>query len=336
MEQLREFQPRFAHALEPLTGVPEDIISADAETIASADEVDLVLVATTGLAGLKPVLAALRAGKQVALANKEVLVAAGHLVIAEARRCNAVIRPVDSEHSAVWQCLAGESTARVKAAWLTASGGPFYSLSMDDLRSVTAEHALRHPTWQMGRKVTIDSATLMNKGLEVIEAHHLFGLPYDRIKVVVHRQSIIHAMVEFTDGAVKAQLAPPDMRLPIQYALGWPERLDLGLAAPLDLVRSGVLTFESPDMGRFPCLRLALEAGEKGGSWPSALCGADEMVVQLFLEGRIGFAEMPVILDRVLQAHAGTSEPGLEEVLAAEKWGRLTAYRYSREGKRCQ
>jgi 1-deoxy-D-xylulose-5-phosphate reductoisomerase len=336
MEQVREFKPRLAGAAGPLPDLPPGTSAANVEDIVTAEDVDLVLVATAGLAGLKPTLAALRAGKQVALANKEVLVAAGDLVMGEAHRREAVVRPVDSEHSAVWQCLAGELPARIKAVWLTASGGPFYGRSAAELREVTADRALQHPTWQMGRKVTIDSATLMNKGLEIIEAHHLFSLPFNQLKVVVHRQSIIHALVEFTDGAVKAQLASPDMRLPIQYAFTWPDRLDQGLAATLDLARSGMLTFESPDEGRFPCLGLAREAGARGGSWPAALCGADEMAVQLFLEGRVGFTEIPVIVDKTLQAHRGVSQPGLEEIFAAEKWGRLTALHYSREGNRCQ
>jgi 1-deoxy-D-xylulose-5-phosphate reductoisomerase len=336
LEQIHEFKPSLAAADAPLPGLPSGTIPAEVEEIVTSSEVDLVLVATAGLAGLMPTLAALRAGKQVALANKEVMVVAGDLVMEEAHRRNAIIRPVDSEHSAIWQCLSGEPPSGVKTVWLTASGGPFYGLAEAGLREVTAERALRHPTWRMGRKVTIDSATLMNKGLEIIEAHHLFALSFDRLKVVVHRQSLVHAMVEFNDGAVKAQLASPDMRLPIQYAFSWPGRLDRSLVASLDLVRGGMLTFEAPDEVRFPCMGLARSAGERGGSWPAVLCGADEMAVQLFLEGRIGFSEIPVIVDKVLQAHNGVSRPELGEIFAAEKWGRLTALHFSREGNRCQ
>jgi 1-deoxy-D-xylulose-5-phosphate reductoisomerase len=294
------------------------------EEIVSQPEVDLVVVATPGRVGLLPTLAAIRAGKMVALSNKEVLVMAGELVMAEARRCGIEIRPVDSEHSALWQCLQGENRQDVSRVWLTASGGPFRDFSMDRLENVTSEEALRHPTWKMGRKVTIDSATLMNKGFEVIEAHWLFGLPYDQIRVIIHHESIIHSMVEFVDGSFKAQLGAPDMRLPIQYALNYPERLPNSFHR-LDWQQLQALTFRQPDFERFPCLALAFEAGKQGGTAPAVLSAADEVAVELFIQGKIGFTDIPGILSKTLTAHHSIPSPTLEEILAADEWGRQKA-----------
>lgn len=291
------------------------------EEMASLPDVDVVVVATSGKAGLFATLAAVRAGKSVAIANKEPLVMAGHIITQEAELASASILPIDSEHSAIWQCLNGESEHPGQII-LTASGGPFRTYTPAQLRDVTPEQALRHPSWQMGKKVTIDSATLMNKGLEVIEAHWLFGLPIDRIRVVVHPQSIIHSMVEFQDGSVKAQMSPPDMRLPIQYALSHPERWANPDLPRLDWDTLKSLTFEPPDFGRFPCLKLGIEAGKAGGTIPAVLCAADEVAVEAFLAGKVGFTDIPRIIERTLAQHDRLPEPGIEDILAADGWAR--------------
>ncbi|MCL0076458.1 1-deoxy-D-xylulose-5-phosphate reductoisomerase [Dehalococcoidia bacterium] len=295
------------------------------EELASHPDVDLVVVATSGKAGLLPTLAAIRSGKAVALANKEALVMAGGIVMAEARRYGVEIRPVDSEHSAIWQCLQGEESNQIAQIILTASGGPFRDRSPEELGGITAEQALQHPTWHMGRKVTIDSATLMNKGMEVIEAHWLFGLPYDRIKVMIHPGSIIHSMVEFVDGSVKAQLGVPDMRLPIQYALSHPERWANPVLPELNLEKIDSLELEPVDMERFPCLKLAVEAGTAGDTYPAVLCAADEMAVDFFLGGKIGFLDIPRLIRDTLDLHGRVANPALEDILAADDWARATA-----------
>jgi len=293
------------------------------EKIAGHSDVNLVVVATSGEAGLLPALAAIRSGKVVALANKEALVMAGEIVMGEARRCRVEIRPVDSEHSAIWQCLQGEKSNQIAQIILTASGGPFRDRS--HLGGITAELALRHPTWNMGRRVTIDSATLMNKGMEVIEAHWLFGVPYDRIKVMIHPGSTIHSMVEFVDGSVKAQLGAPDMRLPIQYALSHPERWANPWLPGLDFDKINSLELEPVDLERFPCLKLAIEAGTAGDTYPAVLCAADEMAVELFLSGMIGFLDIPRLIEDTIGRHRPISNPSLEEILAADAWARETA-----------
>ena len=250
---------------------------------------------------------------------------AGHLLVAAARQHGAELRPIDSEHSAIWQCLWGEDRASIARIILTGSGGPFRDLSLDDLARVTPEEALRHPTWQMGHKVTVDSATLLNKGLEAIEAHWLFGVAFDKIEVVLHRESIVHSLVEFRDGSIKAQLGIPDMRVPIQCALTYPQRLPAAQAKRLDLAHLGTLTFCQPEPRRFPCLGLALEAGRRGGTFPAALAAADEVAVEHFLAGRIGFMDIPRVIEAALAAHQGTAEPSLDEVLAADAWARRLA-----------
>ncbi len=291
------------------------------EEMAAHPSVDKLVIATGGRAGLRPLLAAIRAGKVIALSNKEALVMAGAIMTREARLHKATILPVDSEHSAIWQCLHGE-TSKPDKIILTASGGPFRHFSAGDLEKVTVEQALRHPSWKMGKKVTIDSATLMNKGLEVIEARWLFDIPIERIEVVVQEQSIVHSMVEFADGAIKAQLSLPDMRLPIQYALTYPERLPNPALPRLDWSKTGRLTFGLPDPARFPCLGLAVEAGRAGGTCPAVLCGADEVAVEMFLGGRIGFMAIPRLVGRVLAAHRPVREPSLEDIEAAHDWAR--------------
>jgi 1-deoxy-D-xylulose-5-phosphate reductoisomerase len=292
--------------------------------IAAHPDVEIVLVASGGTAGLMPALVALEAGKIVALANKEILVIAGVELTAAAQRGGGELRPVDSEHSAIWQCLWGEREVPRRLI-LTASGGALRDRSLEDLRRVTPEEALRHPTWQMGRKITVDSATLLNKGLETIEARWLFGVPLPRIEVVLHRQSIVHSLVEFADGSVKAQLGYPDMRLPIQCALSYPERLPLAGVAPLNLAQIGSLTFETMDTERFPCLALAMDAGRRGGTYPAVLVAADEVAVEHFLAGRLGFMEIAKLLTEALAEHRGVDDPDLEQILSASDWGRSWA-----------
>ncbi len=296
--------------------------------LAGAPEVDQVVVATSGAAGLAPTLAAIRAGKEVALANKEALVMAGELVIAEARAHGVMLRPIDSEHSALWQCLQGEDLQAVERLVLTASGGPFRDWPAERMAGVTPEEALRHPTWRMGPKITVDSSTLFNKGLEVIEAHWLFGLPYERIAVVVHPQSIVHSMVEFRDGSIKAQMGSPDMRLPIQYALGYPARLPRRYTG-LDWATAGPLTFAPPDEERFPCLRLAREAGAAGSTFPTVLAAADEVAVELFLARRIGFLDIPRLIAGALAAHRPEGALDLESIRAADAWAREWVRRHA-------
>ncbi len=320
--QINQFQPRFVHfqgKKAPLTRAEYEFLSL--EELASHPEVDTVVIATSGKWGLKPTLAAVKAGKRVALANKESLVMAGDIITKEAKRSGAPIIPVDSEHSAIWQCLEGE-TSQPSQIILTASGGPFYNYSPDQLDKVTPEQALKHPSWKMGRKVTIDSATLMNKGLEVIEAHWLFDTPFDNISVLIHPQSIVHSMVEFTDGSVKAQLGYPDMRLPIQYALTYPERLANPQLPQLDWEEIKNLSFTPPDPATFPCLRLAIDAGKKGGTYPAVLCAADEVAVALFLSGHIKFTDIARLVEQALEEHQAIAPPTLEEIMAADDWGR--------------
>lgn len=294
--------------------------------LATRDDVDLVIIATGGVVSLRPVLAALRAGKVVATANKETLVAGGHLVMPEARRLAAAraerladafasplawLRPIDSEHSAIWQCLVGESLERVDALLLTASGGPFLDAPAADFETITPERALRHPTWSMGAKITIDSATLANKGLEVIEAHWLYDVAYDAIEVVIHPQSIIHSAVRFVDGSLKAQLGTPDMRLPIQYALTYPDRRP-SPASAADLVAAGRLDFRAPDIERFPALRVARDAGIAGPWASAALIAADDVAVARFLDGTLSFTGIPRLLETAVERYGGA--PGVPDV----------------------
>jgi 1-deoxy-D-xylulose-5-phosphate reductoisomerase len=326
--QIREFQPKmFCSSVKP--GVDYGGQFLPAEEIASHPDVDFVIMATAGRAGLSPTLAALRAGKTVALASKEVLVIAGEIIVREASINHAQILPIDSEHSAIWQCLQGEES-KPQTLLLTASGGPFYHYSQSQLAEVTPEQALRHPVWKMGKKVTIDSATLMNKGLEVIEAHWLFSFPLDSIEILIHPQSIIHSMVEFMDGSLKAQLSSPDMRLPIQYALSYPRRWPNPGLPRLDWNKINSLDFEPIDYDRFPCLKLAVEAGKSGGTYPAVLCAADEVAVELFLNHRIGFTDIARIVQETLEQHRSISAPSLEEILAADNWARECATRSSR------
>ncbi len=326
-EQTREFHPRLIRCDREGEYLRGRISAAwtTMEEMASHPDADLVVVATVGTTGLAPTLAALRAGKTVALANKEVLVIAGQLITAEANRHKAELRPIDSEHSAIWQCLWGEQPHSVRRIILTASGGPFRDTPPEELDRVTAEQALRHPNWQMGQKITVDSATLLNKGLECIEARWLFDVPLDCIDVLLHRESIVHSLVEFRDGSVKAQLGVPDMRLPIQCALTYPERVP-GTAVPrLDLRHIGALSFGTPDMQRYPCLSLALEAGRRAGTFPAILCAADEVAIQHFLAGHLRFTDIARVIEDALAAHPGTADPTLDDILAADASARACA-----------
>jgi 1-deoxy-D-xylulose-5-phosphate reductoisomerase len=338
-KQVKEFNPR----LVACTGMTvkeiknhlhvTDLEFLSPEDIASHPDIDIVVMAISGTAGLSATLAAVRAGKQIALANKESLVSAGEIITKEAKKHGAEILPVDSEHSAIWQCLRGEKT-KARRIILTASGGPFRRYTQAQMDGITVAQALKHPSWKMGKKVTIDSATLMNKGLEVIEARWLFDMAIKDIVVLVHPQSVIHSMVEFADGSVKAQLGYPDMRLPIQYALSYPDRLKNAELPRLDWGKIRELNFEPPDMEKFPCLGLAIEAGKAGGTCPAVLCAADEAAVGLFLEGRLRFNDIPRLVARVLEKHDKSDHPAIEEIKAADKWGREMVLKMAKvEGK---
>jgi 1-deoxy-D-xylulose-5-phosphate reductoisomerase len=338
--QLRRYQPRVAAmasgaALDRLrkigaaAGIELGAGRDGLVAVASHPDVDLVLCASSGTEGLEAVLAAIADRKTIALANKEVLVMAGGIVTEAARRHGVAILPVDSEHNAIHQCLHGRDRSEVKRLVLTASGGPFRGRSSSDLLSVTAADALKHPTWRMGRKITIDSATLMNKGLEVIEAHWLFGVRADQIEVVVHPQSVVHSLVELIDGSVIAQLGVTDMRLPIQYAFSYPGRWAAALPA-LDLVGAGRLDFDPPDTAAFPCLGLAYRALEAARSLPVVLNAANEIAVARFLDGRLAFAAIPEVIERTMEAHRSAEVSTLAAVRAVDGWARECALEIAR------
>ena len=331
-KQAREFKPRvlsvgtreLAAELREKLDRPEIEILYGIEgvkKVAAMPEADTVVTSIVGIAGLVPTLEAIKNHKNIALANKETLVTAGSIVMEEAQRNHAAIFPVDSEHSAIYQCLNGNRHQDVKQLILTASGGPFRGRSKKSLEHVTAADALKHPNWKMGNKITIDSATLMNKGLEVIEARWLFNVEPDKIKTVVHPQSIIHSMVEYIDGSIMAQLGSPDMRIPIQLALTFPERAENDFSR-LDFLKCGALTFEEPDMEAFPCLGLAFEALKAGGTMPAAMNAANEAVVGLFLAGGIGFLDIPRVVERVMQKHSVNTKPGLDDIIETDRWAR--------------
>ena len=332
-EQCRKYRPKLAvmsteaaanQLKEKIADLPTQILWGEEGLIAAATipDADCIITAVVGMVGLKPTLAAIRAHKRIGLANKETLVCAGQLVMAEAKKYNAEIIPVDSEHSAIFQCLMGcDNRAEVKRILLTCSGGPFYGKSKEELGVVTKADALKHPNWKMGAKITIDCATLMNKGLEVIEAMRLYDLPLEQVDVLIHRQSIVHSMVEFTDGAVMAQLGAPDMRLPIQLAMTYPERS----ATPvdfLDLTTCGALTFAHPDMEAFPCLKLARDCAAKGGTACPAMNGANEEAVALFLDDKIGFYDIYDLVSRAVEVVPFIAEPTLDEILESDRLAR--------------
>lgn len=331
-EQVREFRPEFVSFTAPEKDNQDlrksfekmgcEVLSLT--DIACLPDIDMVVIATSGTAGLDATLSAVKQGKNIALANKESLVSAGEIIMTEAEKSSSQILPVDSEHSAIWQCLNGENQP-ARRIILTASGGPFRGYSEEQMANITVKQALDHPSWRMGKKVTIDSATLMNKGLEVIEARWLFDMPVENIRILVHPRSIVHSMVEFVDGSVKAQLGFPDMRLPIQYALTYPDRLANPGLPVLDWDNFTDLAFEPPDFDKFPCLWLAIEAGKKGGTYPAVLCAADEVAVEAFLAGRIGFTDIAECVERVLEQHRNTLNPEIEDITTADVWARETA-----------
>jgi len=296
--------------------------------LATLEEVDTVISAITGAAGLVPTIAAIQAGKNIALANKETMVMAGPLVIEEVRRRGVTLLPVDSEHSAIFQCLQGHRRDDVRRVILTASGGPFRDFSYEEMGRVSPEQALKHPNWNMGPKITVDSATLMNKGLELIEARWLFGLDIHQIHILIHPQSVIHSMVEYKDGSILAQMGIPDMITPISYALSYPRHVDTMLPA-LDLERVGTLRFMKPDTGKFRCLELALQAAEIGESMPAVLNGANEVAVELFLRGRIGFLEIPSLIEKTMKAHTPFVIDSIEKVMEADAWARQRAAEFA-------
>lgn len=294
------------------------------EELAKSRWVDRVVIAISGSSALAPLLAAIDSGKQVALANKEALVMAGPLIMRQAEKHKALIIPIDSEQSAIWQCLQGEERKSLKRVYLTASGGPLLGATSEELKRVSLKRVLKHPRWRMGKKISVDSATLMNKGLELLEAMYLFGLTAEKIKVLIHPQAIIHSMVEFSDGVLMAQLSATDMRIPIQYALSYPKRLPSAVK-PLDFYAIKGFDFEKPDLKRFPCLELAYEAAREGGTAPAVLNAADEVAVEAFLNKRIKFADIPLTIERVLSGHRNKNNPGLRDILAADSWARLEA-----------
>lgn len=331
--QARQFRPRLAAVYDAaaaavlrdrLSDTDIEVLAGEEGLLAAATlaEADTLVTAVMGSVGLAPTLAAIRQGKRIALANKETLVCAGELVMSAAAECGAEIIPVDSEHSAVFQCLQGcRDRGEVRRILLTCSGGPFYGKTHDQLEHVTAADALRHPNWRMGAKITIDSATLMNKGLEVIEAMRLYALPVEQVQPVIHRQSIVHSLVEFRDGALLAQLGTPDMKLPIRYALTYPYRAETP-DAPLDLLQCGALTFAAPDEDAFPCLRLARQCGKTGGTSCAILNGANEAAVALFLRGDIGFNDIHRCVERALSRVAVKYQPSLADILEADRAAR--------------
>ncbi len=330
-QQAEEFRPQVVAIGDPALA---DRIQIDGtrvvagpqglEEVAALPEADIVLNALVGASGLTPTVHALQAGKRVALANKESLVMGGELVMGMIAETGGELIPVDSEHSAIFQCLQSQDRKGVKRLILTASGGPFLRLSPGELASVSPRQALAHPTWEMGQKVSIDSATMMNKGLEVIEAHWLFGIPISQIEVLIHEQSIVHSLVEFSDNSILAQLSLPDMRLPIQYALTYPQREQSAQVA-LDLAQVGALTFQRPDRDKFPCFQLAYDAAESGGTMPAVLNAANEEAVPAFLNGEIRFTDIPTVIRETMVRHRLVAHPDMAGILAADGWARETA-----------
>lgn len=332
IEQVKKFKPLVvtvdsrkakAELEEKLKGQKVKILQGEEGLleVSTMPEAKLLVVAIPGALTLYPVIEAIRAKKDIALATKEVLVSAGDLFMEEVKLAKVKVYPVDSEHSAVWQCLNGEDAKKIKKIILTASGGSFLKTSKEKLEKMTAKDALKHPTWKMGPKITIDSATLMNKGFEVMEAHHLFSLDYSKIEVVIHPQSIIHSMVEFVDGSVMAELSHPDMRIPIQHALFGMER-NQNMWNKLDITKVKNLSFEKPDKEKFPCLQYAYDAGKKGGTYPAVLNAANEEAVKLFLRGQITFTQIAQKIHETIQKHTSVDKPDLEKILEADSWAR--------------
>jgi 1-deoxy-D-xylulose-5-phosphate reductoisomerase len=341
LDQIEEFHPEAVSILDPAkTEKLRSLVAPDARrgtpavhsgpegliTLATLPSAHIVLIAIVGTAGLQPALAAIRAGKDIAIASKEILVMAGEIVMREAAKHNVKVLAVDSEHSAIFQCLDGKPASSVRKLWLTASGGPFRNTPKEEFSKITVERALKHPSWVMGRKITIDSATLFNKGLEMIEARWLFGIEMNHVDVVVHPQSVVHSMVEFIDGSIIAQLSTPDMCLPIQYALTYPNRVG-SERVQTNFAKLGTLNFEEPDHGRFPALKLARQAGTAGGTLPAVLNAANEVAVDAFCNRRITFDQISEIVAQTMAAHKIVAHPTLDQILAADAWARAEAAR---------
>jgi len=333
--QIQKFSPDFAVVFDEKSAEELKRITANScveilygddgyNAAASYEPVDMVIAAMVGSAGLMPTLSAIAAGKNIALANKETLVMAGKIVMEKAAEKNVKILPIDSEHSAIFQCIAGHRREDMDKILLTASGGPFLNLPMDEFNNIKPEDTMNHPTWEMGRKISVDSATLMNKGLEVMEAGHLFGVSPEDIEVIIHPQSVIHSMVSYKDGSVIAQMSIPDMKGAIAYAMSYPERLPLGQPLP-DFKSIGSLTFQKPDTGKFPCLDLAFSAGKTGGTLPSVLNAANEVAVEAFLNKRLHFTDIPKVIRKTMEKHFVVANPALSDILDADFWARKIA-----------
>ena len=345
LQQILEFRPKVVSVLnrDLAETLKKDLAPASVEVvhgveglirIATHPEVDQVVSAIVGAVGLIPTLSAIKTGKSIALANKESLVIAGKIVMEEARHNHAEVLPIDSEHSAIFQSLLGHQKEAIQRLILTASGGPFLNLPTTKLHEVTVKDALNHPNWEMGKKITIDSASLMNKGLEVIEAHWLFDMPVEKIVVQIHPQSVIHSMVEYIDGSIIAQMGITDMRVPVSYALSFPQRLPLHLPR-LDLFQKGGLTFQSPDFDRYPCLKLAYQSIEIGETMPAILNASNEVAVSAFLDGTISFTDIPILIQRVMEDHDVKSVRTVEDILKADHWARERAKAILERGKLC-
>ncbi len=330
-QQMHEFNPKVVSCEKPDDFLNRNLLKVSElvshEEVASCPEADIVVAASVGKAGLAPIITAINSGKNIALANKESIVMAGELVVSLAKARGVEILPVDSEPSAIWQCIRGEDKNLSKII-ITASGGALKNVPLSQLNKVIPEQALKHPTWQMGKKITIDSATLMNKGFEVIESKWLFDLDWNQIEVVVHPQSIIHSLVEFRDRSVKAQLSPPDMRLPIQYAMFYPDRVKNELIEQFDPIKTGSLTFEPLDHQRYPCFEIALEAASNGGTYTSVLNASDEVAVEKFLKGLIRFTDIPMLIESVLSKHSKIPNPTIEDIIMADEWARIIAHEW--------
>lgn len=333
-QQIKTFRPKYvcvcdgAAALKlkrllNISGVRIFTGTDGLDEMAGLPGIDQVMMAISGSAALRPLISAIDSAKDIALANKEALVMAGHLVMSMAARKKINICPVDSEQSAIWQCLMGNKIQQVKRLHLTASGGPFREFSRKELARISVRQALKHPCWKMGKKISVDSATLMNKGLEVIEAMHLFGVSAEKIKVVIHPEAVIHSMVEFLDGMILAQISIADMKLPIQYALSYPERLSNGSNSQIDFYKIKKLSFYRPDTKKFECLRLAYEAAKAGGSLPAVLNAANEVCVDAFIKGKIGFLAIPAIIEKVMRKHLIIKAPTLKEIICSDGWAKI-------------
>jgi len=329
-KQIQEFSPKYVNTLGDLDEKSSNVTSVELNKLVTLPDVDLIVHAMSGSHGLMPVLIALEHGKDIALANKEPIVMAGEIIVNLAEKSGGRILPVDSEPSAIWQCIEGEDT-EPNRLFITASGGAFRDKNWKDLSSVEPKDALAHPTWQMGKKITIDSATMMNKAFEVIESRWLFDIPYDRIEVVIHRQSVIHSMVEFVDGSIKAQMSNPDMRYPIQYAMSYPNRIKNTYMERFQPKNFKKLTLEEYVYGTYPCFDLAIEYAKKGGTYTSVLIGASEAAVDLFLDGKIGFTEIYDFVKYALDNHQPISHPNLQEILYALEYGKKAVYRSKKD-----